>query len=619
MMNPAHGRAPENVLGPDGRLVGWSYFDVELRAAPPAASASEATPDDNGAMSAVDAVELEVVGWDGAGRAEIVARVPGGAMLHRDQLDPGSAKKRAEFANRLRRAGVLDSAAERAERAIAAMRRPAPVAPERAEGARYDSQRPTLFLHPKLCGATVYRVVLDEGSTRAVPEFVFKWADGRREIVPCRSYVDLGDLTYLVLDPRPEPVSTRTVKQEWSDAGVRRWLDGAEDSNPARAFADVLDAVTRAVYFTGTPGEQHGQAVTLALWILLTYFVPGFSAVPYVHFAGPKGSGKTTAFDILEALAFRPQATASATAATVFRAVHAIGGTFLFDEAETLGVPSESKMDLLAIVNSGYKKGGTANRCAGDDHRVEQYDTYGPKAFASIKDLPPALASRCLRFQMLRRPACVAPVERRGDTQAIRDRLMAMALDHGPRLLELAARPVRVPGVVNRDLELWAPLVVIAQLVDEAGAGGVADEVVGFAQDYVQRSADFVADDRHALVLGALLEMLEAPAWADGRFTAGAILAKLKEEEPGEWDGWGSRSITKVCRDYQLAPRKIGGNNFFVGLTVERVRGVMASYGMLPAAPDAVSLPTSPARSPMAPEPAPFAPTTAGPRERGRL
>ena len=47
-------------------------------------------------------------------------------------------------------------------------------------------------------------------------------------------------------------------------------------------------------------------------------------------------------------------------------------------------------------MNAGYKRGGKALRCDGESHEPKLFDTYSPKAMASIGGLRGALLDRCI-------------------------------------------------------------------------------------------------------------------------------------------------------------------------------------------------------------------------------
>ena len=106
--------------------------------------------------------------------------------------------------------------------------------------------------------------------------------------------------------------------------------------------------------------DAEGTIATLALWVILTYGYPAFDAVPYLMLTGPYDSGKSRVMDLLERMGFRPFADDNPSAATIFRRLHANGGTLLFDEAERLKDPKHS--ETWPALLAGYRKGASVNR-----------------------------------------------------------------------------------------------------------------------------------------------------------------------------------------------------------------------------------------------------------------
>src|SRR3990172_12695876 len=99
----------------------------------------------------------------------------------------------------------------------------------------------------------------------------------------------------------------------------------------------------------------------MASWILATYRVDEFNAVPYLCFMGPKASGKTTALRILDALTLFPLYIDHPTDAALFR--NAAGRTIIMDEVQDfLNAP---RSPLYGLLNNGYTKGSKVVRMRG--------------------------------------------------------------------------------------------------------------------------------------------------------------------------------------------------------------------------------------------------------------
>lgn len=98
--------------------------------------------------------------------------------------------------------------------------------------------------------------------------------------------------------------------------------------------------------------------------------------------------------DVLSQLVRRPIATVNATAAAIFRLVHAFQPTVLIDEADTF----LTKSDLRGILNSGYRQNQAFVM------RADQiYSTWAPVALAMIGRLPATLEDRSVVVRLKRR------------------------------------------------------------------------------------------------------------------------------------------------------------------------------------------------------------------------
>ena len=119
----------------------------------------------------------------------------------------------------------------------------------------------------------------------------------------------------------------------------------------------------------------------LTAWIIGTYFFPIFNYYPYIHLTGTKNVGKSKTMSLLACLCFNAVASASMTAAALFRAVDSWRCTVLMDETEYLH--QREFTDKRLILNGGFQKGSYVSRTEkeGDKYRVRQLHNYCPKAF----------------------------------------------------------------------------------------------------------------------------------------------------------------------------------------------------------------------------------------------
>ena len=88
------------------------------------------------------------------------------------------------------------------------------------------------------------------------------------------------------------------------------------------------------------------------------------------------------------------------TPATIFRRIESTRPTLLIDEADTFLFENE---ELRGILDSGFKRDGSIDRCVGDEHEPTAFSTFSPAAFALIGKLPATLARRSIEIWMRRK------------------------------------------------------------------------------------------------------------------------------------------------------------------------------------------------------------------------
>jgi len=128
---------------------------------------------------------------------------------------------------------------------------------------------------------------------------------------------------------------------------------------------------------------------------MFTYVYPAWTALPYLSVGGPIESGKSTLFDVLARLVFRPLRSSNVTAPMLFRTLDQQGGTLLLDEAERLSDATPDVGELRSILLSGYRRESPAGRLERerDAFKPRQFDVFGPKAIAAVRGA--CQAERC--------------------------------------------------------------------------------------------------------------------------------------------------------------------------------------------------------------------------------
>ena len=193
----------------------------------------------------------------------------------------------------------------------------------------------------------------------------------------------------------------------------------------------------------------------LVLWTLHTHAIESAFATPYLRIvSAAPNSGKTLLLEILAKLTCRGWHAIMPSLAVMYRKVDAYSPTLLLDEMD--GYNLDERTDALGVLNSGYKRGATVDRCK-ESGELEEFKTFCAKAFAGLdtKAMAPSLLSRTVTIRLERKlpsegtemwiEQLTAPA-----AQELRERCAAWAFhnvgalnDARPELPTLAAQPRR--------------------------------------------------------------------------------------------------------------------------------------------------------------------------------
>jgi hypothetical protein len=268
----------------------------------------------------------------------------------------------------------------------------------------------------------------------------------------------LKDLRALAVPELPQRINvTEEPEDDFSDL-------------PVESGAELLDDLARFYRRFLIFGSEHLQYV-LALWSLHTWCLGAFTITPRLNVSSPeKRSGKSRVIEVASCVSSRPEMVVLPSASSIFRLTEATRPTWLLDEMDNLlGASEEARAALLAIVNSGYRKGATVPRTekVGDKFAVSRFRIFAPVAMAGLGDLPDTTADRSItipmerklvterteRFHIERTFAAAAGLRRRSAAWARRN---AEALANG--------EPDIPSQLDDRAAECWEPLLTIAEL-----------------------------------------------------------------------------------------------------------------------------------------------------------
>lgn len=299
----------------------------------------------------------------------------------------------------------------------------------------------------------------------------------------------------------------------FSKAGMKRFLRGDAVSGPT--LVDRLEVFLRRFIVMGDDLPS-----LLALWLIGTYCYSVFEYFPYLVLRSPeKRCGKSRTLDIISMLGFNAhQPTASPTEAQIFREPREDGGVQIYDEMEGMTGDKERWSAVTSVFNAGFHKGQvvTRYRKTGQGQQKETFETYVPRAIASISSLESTLEDRSIMVMMQR----LLPGQqterfslRRLDHQAqiLRDDLHIFALTTVPMIAELydESEFPSLSGLDHRAVDLWEPLLSIAAVIDASGGTGTLTErMTQLAERLGGERAARSADDPNPIIIEVLDECL---------------------------------------------------------------------------------------------------------------
>jgi putative DNA primase/helicase len=284
------------------------------------------------------------------------------------------------------------------------------------------------------------------------------------------------------------------------------------------------------------------QATFVALWVLYTHAHDNFeTSVILAIISATKRSGKTRLLERISRLVPRPLAASSATAAAVYRVIPIKRPTLLLDELD-LAPGDQSEFNRILV--SGLRR-ETAHvlRCVGDQHEPKQFSVWCPKVVCRIGDIKhSSLNDRAIIVRMQRATLeelkAVKTESRdlmRTATDTLRAQAEQWATASGVGLAFLEERRNLLPTKDSRYQDLWAPLLAVADMIDEKRVG--AEARAAAAALYDERET---AGDEHNIRL--LLDIDEVFRQEDKAFlSTEELLIALRKDTYGLWATVGER------------------------------------------------------------------------------
>jgi Protein of unknown function (DUF3631) len=239
------------------------------------------------------------------------------------------------------------------------------------------------------------------------------------------------------------------------------------------ALVDLgVSYVGRYVHFNGTIASQDGQVLVSFLWALCTWLSERFPMTAFVHAsADTKSSGKTIWLETMKAICRTAEVFNTLRTLALARWVQALGGkcTYLLDEAEKLA--KSSLTEDRSLLAGSYRKGQKHMITLGGG-KFEWYESFCPKAFASIGDIVDVLKDRCIVLR-LERGTPKADLWAEGEAAADMAQSLCMAIVRAfPQgtvdettgdLIEREPIAMVSPDFLRgRDREIWTPIYSVA-------------------------------------------------------------------------------------------------------------------------------------------------------------
>ena len=255
--------------------------------------------------------------------------------------------------------------------------------------------------------------------------------------------------------------------------------------------------------------------ILAVIYILITYLYDIFDQVPYIQIFGLKGSGKSLLGELFEGLCFNPFNSSEISDASLYRAIdQEYGGmTMIIDEADDLGSPTRRGI-LLRVLRSGYRRHGNVTRC-GPNGTVQRFSTFCPKIIINERGIhDSALDTRTIPIHMIRSARSLekflsAKIGK--ELKEMKDLIRSFSEDYRDLVSDRYVSFKCVDGISGRDEEIWAPIFIIAEILD----AGLAEQHIKkdmheLAREIIlQRRVKQMVENKDAQILESTRAFLE--------------------------------------------------------------------------------------------------------------
>jgi hypothetical protein len=278
-----------------------------------------------------------------------------------------------------------------------------------------------------------------------------------------------------------------------SSNGITKIYEGENHETPNDIFTTIRNYIERFIFL-----KKKETYSLLALWVIGTYLYRVFRYFPYIHLNAEKGSGKTMLMEVMAPVCFNGQISANSTEAVIFRDIQNNSTTLFLDELEKMSKDDKEKYaGIMAVLKTGFSKNGLVKRCDGKNKdKIRSFSTYAPKMFAGIKDLDDVLSDRTIKIKMYRKlnneffERYTECIENMNIQKYIRDTLYSFGLRYANKIENIYNEPA-IPNeffntLNNRELDIWLPIITIAQLIDMESNTNLVNEMLTYSVSYLE-------------------------------------------------------------------------------------------------------------------------------------
>ena len=320
--------------------------------------------------------------------------------------------------------------------------------------------------------------------------------NSKREIIEATKEIEI--LNKIKFRAIPTNLSLR-----WSLDSIKSFLEG-DDKVPEPEPKEIFEKIRKKYEQNIFERDPVWHKVN-ALWDMDTYVYESFDAFPIREHRGLAGSGKTKKMRLSKNISFNAtEILVNPSEATLFRETNDKKPTKYFDEAEKLFRYTKGNLEpdnRVELINASYSKGSYVPRVEkiGNSFVTMYYDCYSPTQISSIKGLFGATETRAITSVSTKNLDEDSRGEKEindydSDWQILRDSLYLFGLKYWKQIDENYKNDELYENlnIKKRDLQLWRPLLALAELIDH----GLFLEVSAFAARLsTQRKEDTLPED----------------------------------------------------------------------------------------------------------------------------